>query len=73
MPLVADGWETVWEAHWPINQCAEVDHGVHLMHRTGELFQCENCYQWFSEAEAPAFMEAAQHIAEILNDRYRQN
>ena len=73
MTLQADGWETVWEAHWPINRCAFAEHGVHLMHKSGELFQCEACLHFFAVAETEAFMSAANRIAGIVNDRHRQN
>ncbi len=71
--LVADGWVTEWEAHWPINSCTAFEHGAHLMHKSGTLFQCEGCYKFFTTEDAGAFMAAAQRIANMLNDRHRKN
>lgn len=73
MPLVADGWDTIWEERWPINKCEGIAHGLHDMQKTGALIQCVNCGRWLDVQEEPAYLAAAFRITGLLNDRHRQN
>lgn len=61
MPLVADGWDTIWEDHWPLNQCTGAPHGLHELQHTGAITQCATCYKWFGNTndELAAYLAAA--------------
>lgn len=73
MALRADGWETLWEEHWPINRCEGVAHGQHDMQETGALRRCVNCNKWLAIQEEAAYFAAAYRITDMLNDRHRKN